>query len=428
MSEQHSSEKKWSEMKRTIYIASASLLVFGLAVLLAKPSLAQEITGEGNERMYERTYRMNLTGHDTIHFEDMGSEMEIKTTSGNELLIWQSIPVKDRSRSEAMSFGREFELELSVRNGRAEVESPGEPRGSMYEIRVPEGIHVDLGTEWGTVEVSGLGGNLEIRHGGGAIEVDDIAGFVTIVTEGGTVEVNDVAGALTIQSDGGGVSAERIGDDVTLAIGGGGIEIENVQGDVTATTAGGNVDISVVTGDVTAVTSAGNMDVEDVGGSADLSNGGGSIDVSRVEGSLTATTSGGDIDAMDVGGRIRVETLAGDVDLTDVRSSLRVISEVGDVDVEVSHADFLEEGSIEIDLGYGDIDLMLPRKTDALLIANVQESGGIEIDNEHWDVEVLRTRGQTEQGRSRRAEIQIGRGGGEISIRLLSGEITIEHQ
>ena len=170
------------------------------------------------------------------------------------------------------------------------------------------------------------------------------------------------------------------------------------------------------------------MEVADVTGSALLSNGGGSIDVNRVGGELTATTSGGDVEADDVGGAIQIETMAGDVDLSGVKAALRVISEVGDIDIEVDSADFLENDRIEIDLGYGDIDLLLPRNTDADVVANVQESGGIDISNERWAIAVLRARSRSDQAQSRRAELRIGDGGGLIQIRLLSGEITIDNE
>lgn len=409
-------------MNRAFYI------VLFAAILLAPTSAAQEISGSGDERVYEQTFRMDTAGHKTVFLEDMGGMMEISSVSGSELVIWQAIPVGDRSRREAMDWGREFELDMTVRNGRLEIEGPGVPRGTMYEIGIPEGLDLDLETDWGEIEVSDLSGNLIIQHGGGTIEVEQVSGFVTIRSDGGSIEVSDIDGAVTIQSDGGAVSVARAGNAVTIATGGGGIEVDEVEGDVSATTAGGNVDIADIRGNLRAVTSAGNMDVNDVTGNAILSNGGGSIDVYSIGGDLSATTSGGDVDADEIGGEIRVETLAGDVDLSGVRSNLRVISEVGDIDVEVDNARFLNDGRIEIDLGHGNIDLLLPRSTNANITANVQESGGIDISNEGWDVEVLRARGRSDQSMSRRAELRIGDGGGLIQIRLLSGEITIDNE
>lgn len=405
-----------------------TFLILIAAVISSWSTQAQEISGTGTDRVFERSYRMDLSGHDTIHFKDMGSEMELSVTEGTELVIFQEIPVGDRSRSEAMDFGLEFGLELSVNADRAEVESDGEPRGTSYEILIPEGIHVDFGTEWGTIEASGLTNDLTIRHGGGEIELDNIGGDVSIRSEVGVIEVTDVGGHVEVQSDGGAVSIARVGESVTIATGGGGLEVEDVEGDVSAITAGGNVDISVIGGSVRAVTSAGNMEVSEVAGDATLTNGGGSIDADEIGGDLAATTTGGDIDADGVKGEIRVETLAGDVDVSGARNSLRILSEVGDIDIEIEDADFLTDGRIEVDLGYGDIDLLLPRNTDADVVANVQESGGIDISNEGWDVEVLRARGRNDHIQSRRAELRIGDGGGMIQIRLLSGEITIDNE
>lgn len=401
-----------------------------LAILLGSTwsAGAQEVTEDKDGRMYEKVYRLDLSGVETLHFEDMGGTMEFSRSATDQLVIKQEIPAGNRSRSEAIDWGLEFDLKTSVSGARALVEGNEHPRSAMYEIRIPVGINVDLETDWGTIEAAGLEGNLTIRHGGGTIEVEHLDGSLAIRSDGGAIDIEDVTGTVTVNSDGGAVDVSRVGRSVTVATGGGGIDVDDIEGNVSATTAGGNVDISHVRGNLRAVTSAGNLDVMDIEGDVVLSNGGGSIDVSGVGGTMTATTSGGDIEADDIRGTIRVETLAGDVELSNVRNSLRVISEVGDVEIEVTNAAFLSDGSIEVDLGHGDIELVLPRTTNARLVATVQESGGIDISNQGWDVEVIRTRGQTDGNASRRAEIRIGRGGGDIQIRLQSGEITVDNE
>jgi len=410
-------------MKRIFCIALLATLLCG-----ARSAGAQELTEDEDGRMYEQVFRLDLSGVKTLVLEDMGGEIELSRAEGNQLVIWQAIPVGDRNRTDAMEWGREFELDTSVSGSRARVEGAGVPRGTMYEIQIPRDLDVELESDWGSIEASSLRGDLEIQHGGGTIEIEDLEGALVIRSDGGAMDIEDVTGSVTINSDGGGVEVARVENTVTIATGGGAIEVDDVSGDVSATTAGGNVDISNVRGDLRAVTSAGTLDVSDIDGDVVLSNGGGSIDVLNVGGMLTATTSGGDIEAEDIRGVIRVETLAGDVELTNVRNSLRVISEVGDIEIDVADAGFLNDGNIEIDLGYGDIEMILPRTTDARLVANVQESGGIDISNQGWEVEVIRTRGQTDGNTSRRAEIKIGRGGGDIQIRLLSGEITVDNE
>lgn len=410
-------------MKRLFSIGLLAFLLAG-----AGSVSAQNVTEDESGWMYEREYRLDLSDIETLYFEEMGGSMEFSRSESDQLVIEQVIPVGNRSRSEAMDWGLEFELETSVSGTSALVEGKEHPRSAMYEIRIPAGVDVDLETDWGSIEASDLNGNLTIRHGGGTIEIDRLEGALVIRSDGGAVEIEDVTGSVTINSDGGAVDLARVRNSVTIATGGGGIDVVDVSGNVSATTAGGNVDVNNVGGNLRAVTSAGNLDVADIEGDVILSNGGGSIEVFGVGGMLTATTSGGDIEAGNVLGIIRVETLAGDVELANVSSSLRVISEVGDVEIDVSDAGFLGKGSIEIDLGYGDIDLVLPRNTDARLVTNVQESGGIDISKDGWDVEVIRTRGQTDGNTFRRAEIRIGRGGGDIQIRLLSGEITVDNE
>ena len=100
--------------------------------------------------------------------------------------------------------------------------------------------------------------------------------------------------------------------------------------------------------------------------------------------------------------------------------------EVGDVELDVENASFLVTGMIEIDVGHGDVELWLPRDTHANLVANAQEGGAIDVDSDELDVTVLRSWSESRDRNSRRAELQIGRGGGDIRITMLSGEISIE--
>lgn len=388
---------------------------------------AQEVSRTDDGWEYEHEYTWDMDDVRTLILEDLGGRLELTSTSGRRLEISQTIPFGDVGRTEAMNRGREMVLESSQSGSRRAVAGVGVPRGTRLEIRIPMNVDVELDVDWGAIEVSGLSGNLVIRQGGGTIEVENQQGDVAIRSDGGVIVLEEIAGSVAINSDGGGVEVSQVGASVSITTGGGNIDLEMVSGDAAVTTAGGNVDIFGIQGDLTAVTSAGNLDVMNVEGDATLSSGGGSIEAADVDGSLTATTSGGDVEAEMIGGPIRIETLAGDVELSGVRNSVRVISEVGDIELEVEDARFLEDSGIEIDLGHGDIELVLPRSTHAMLIANVQESGGIDISNEDWEVEVVRTRGQDRDQRSRRAEVRIGKGGGEIQIRLLSGEITVDH-
>lgn len=409
----------------------APLLWIGLMMLLLGqplPAIAQEVNQTGNGWEYEHVYSWDMDDVRLLILENLGGHLELSATSGNALEITQTIPFGDIGRTEAMSRGSGMALESSRSGSRRAVAAVGVPRGTRLQIRIPMHVDVELDADWGAIEASGLFGNLDLRQGGGTIEIENHEGNVDIRSDGGVIALEDIVGSVSISSDGGGVEVARVRDSVSITTGGGNIDLELVSGDASVTTAGGNVDVFGIRGNLSAVTSAGTIEVMNVEGDASLSSGGGSIEAADIDGSLTANTSGGDVEAEMVGGPIRIETLAGDVELSGVRNTVRVIAEVGDIELEVADARFLERSGIEIDLGHGDIELVLPRDTNAMLIANVQESGGIDISNEDWDVEVVRTRGQARDQRSRRAEVRIGKGGGEIQIRLLSGEITVDHE
>ena len=407
---------------------SAQRIVFAVLLLLGSGSASgQQIRDTDEGRVFEQAWEVRVQGETRVALEDLAGNINVTRSADQSLRVRLQIDVDGRSRQEALAWGAAFEPSIRNHDDTIWVEGESVPRNTSYFISIPDGMSATLESRGGTIDIRDLGGPLEIDQSGGVITVEGLNGALSIESDGGDVDLESIEGSVSLVLDGGQVAVSGVDGELSITTGGGGVDAYDIRGDASIITAGGNVELSGVTGDATVVTSAGRIEVDDIGGKADLSTGGGDIEVSGVGGTLSASSSGGDVEVDDVRGSIRIEGLAGDVELTGVRSSVRVLTEVGDIEIEVVDASFLKNGMIEIDLGHGDIDLLLPLDTHADVIANVQESGSIDVDGSGWDVELLRDWSRSRERAAKRAELRIGKGGGEIQITLLGGEIVIDH-
>jgi hypothetical protein len=128
-----------------------------------------------------------------------------------------------------------------------ETDGGGET-GADYSVVVPSGGGVEVESERGDVEVSGLDGEVTVRAESGDVTVRDVAGDVSVEAESGDVVV-------------GGVRTDT--GNVELAVGSGDVSLEDlIAGTLEATVETGDVTlsgrfsgdgrVSVGTGDVTA--------------------------------------------------------------------------------------------------------------------------------------------------------------------------------
>lgn len=411
-------------MIRSLTFAAATILCLTMVI----PAAAQTVERHEEGWLFENSFDFPIEAVGDLAFEDFGGHITVTSDNLPSVRIHQSIPLVRGLEAEALAYGKEFAPVLRKQGDSVVIEGSGVPRGSSYEIIIPSSMGFTLESDGGVTQVFSIGGSVDINSSGGSIELEDIEGDVYLRSDGGYISANGVGGSFSVTSGGGNIDVASVDGDLVVSSGGGSLDVSDIEGEVDLLTAGGNIGVMGVKTDVSAVTSGGNIELSDVGGNADLTSGGGDIEVENVRGDLDATTSGGDIEVDNVEGSMRLETLAGDIEITGVQGNVRVISEVGNVEIEVADAHFLESGRMSVNLQHGDIWLLLPADTNANVIANVQEEGTIEIDQEGWEVEVLGQRSPSSGRGTRRAEIQIGKGGGPIELTLQGGEVIIENR
>ncbi len=389
---------------------------------------AQDLSGEPGDWRWEREYSIEVTTQGTVSFEEFNGSAGISGSDSRFIVIREIIPIQSEAREEAREVGEGFALDILSDSDYIMIESPGTVNGTRYEILVPSGITVHFESNGGAIAAIDLDAYLNIDTGGGAVKIQDVAGPIDVRSDGGNVNVAYSSGDVTISTSGGQITVSNIEGEVSATTGGGQVVVRNVEDGVDIVTAGGNVEVGDVEGDVSVLTAAGNIDVDHVGGRVTVSSGGGDIDLIAISGAIRASTNGGDIEGRQLKSEMRLETLAGDIDLEEIRSEVRAITEVGNVDVTVINTSFLSKGSLIIDVGHGEIDIRLPQNVRADILATVGQSGTIEVARSGWDVEVLRQRPNIRRNEVRRLELEIGGGGGEISLSLQAGDIYVRNR
>jgi DUF4097 and DUF4098 domain-containing protein YvlB len=143
----------------------------------------------------------------------------------------------------------EVPVDISREDSKIVVETEGgEDTGADYTLRVPTGGSVEVESEVGDVEVSGISGNVKVGAEAGDVMVRDVGGDVKVEAPQGDVtvgEVNTDTGGADLEVGSGDVSLE----DLIL----GTLEASVEAGDVTLSgrfSGGGRV--SVQTGDIIA--------------------------------------------------------------------------------------------------------------------------------------------------------------------------------
>jgi len=419
-----------SRVMRTVnkIVMASAVLLLASGVLVSSVT-AQTLEGENGDWTWKKDYSFDVDGRDSVVFEDFYGHVELVAGRGSSIVIQQVVQARGETRREALDYGNEFELEVRYSSSYLTIEGESGSRSTMFVIQVPSGLNVSYDSDSGDLFVAGMDSELNIKMDGGDVEIVDVGGPVDVRSDGGDIDVDGVKSDVSLTSDGGELTVLGVDGDLIIATGGGEIEIETVKGKVEVVSAGGSVEVSDVDGDVFVNTSAGGVEVDHVKGEVTVLTGGGDIELWSIRGSVNATTIGGDIEGDEIYSEMKLETMAGDIELEGVRSSVRAVAEVGAVEIEVIDASFLASGSLYVELGDGEIGLILPTDTEATIVAHVLQSGSIEIDETGWSFREVRRRGSSRRDEDRRAILEVGGGGtGEIELSVRKGEIIIENR
>jgi hypothetical protein len=199
----------------------ALTLLSALGAALPAEATAQRRTTDRNDRT-EYAVRLDTT----FAFGARGSA-ELTLRAGDIIVrAWSEPRVRIRAMSERSlirldaSGGNFFALGLRDARG-------GDTR---FEVTVPVGTRLRVGSQSGDISITGTKGEIEARTNNGDIDIEDAAGRV------------EIAGVLS-----GDVAVRRVAGDLRIGTVSGDVDLDDITGDVEVETVSGDVDLRRVT-------------------------------------------------------------------------------------------------------------------------------------------------------------------------------------
>lgn len=418
---------------KTPKIFSMTILSVACVLLFAQTSRAQELRREnrGYATDIKKTYNAGATG--TLEMREIIGDVTVKAGTGAAVEISETVYMEVFTEEEAKRVLAACVESYAQTGNRITVDGRTRPRRSVdsrFNITVPAGFTLDIGTSGGDISIDRVQGNTSLRTSGGDIELLSTGGTVNAKTSGGNVIVRDAEGTVNVKTSGGDLELERIKGLLDATTSGGNITLRSADKEVTLRTSGGNIEIFEVAGNVVASTSGGDVQVENTSGNVEVATSGGDMILRDIKGTLEASTSGGDIRAERLHAASKLKTSGGDVIVRGLMASLEAATSGGNIEAELTLVDFKKPHALNLSSSGGDLELTIPEKLPAKIFAEIyleskwnwRERYDISSD---FPLKIERGQGERRSAEYIRGEGDLNGGGDLITLKTSAGNITI---
>ncbi len=311
-----------------------------------------DILGESFE--FSRTIQSDAEQGRSIEIHNVYGSVEVEPGDDDAIVVEVTLRVRATDREEAGRLEPEIEFTIEQRDGIYVIDSNRNDLNdsrrrrfrSSLRVQVPRQSQVEVDNRYGSVLITGLTGNQQVRNKFGGTTVRDIDGDV------------------------------RSEDGYGAFVG------ENVSGDVTVTNEFASVDM------------------ESVGGNASVDTKFGAVHLTDIDGDMTVENRFSEVTGDNIGGRVRIDGNNNSVDLEDVGAvgiettyqNVVVLNPAGAVEIGNRHGDvrvlFSEppRGDITVNGEYTDVWIELPGASNFLLDVRTRRGS---IDSEFEGMETI---------------------------------------
>jgi DUF4097 and DUF4098 domain-containing protein YvlB len=222
------------------------------------------------------------------------------------------VSVRARTDAEARQVMQKYMVTATILGDTLIISAPGGPVISTVNIKTPRLEFAEVKTSDGTVETTGVDGNVALETGAGELRIDRIRGDCKLNTGGGDVHVGVIGGGLRCTSQAGKITVGTVKGDAVMKTLGGDISAVEIKGPTTAETGAGGIHIIRCGAGVNASTVGGPIVVEHAGGIVTARNLAGPVNVGAATGVQCESGSGG-VRVTNVTGPMRVQTSLGNI-------------------------------------------------------------------------------------------------------------------
>jgi DUF4097 and DUF4098 domain-containing protein YvlB len=391
----------------------------------------QEIRKEGRDFVSTIEKTFNVSSGGRLVMRNVQGDVTVNSWRNNSVQIKEEIRMDVITRDEAEKILERSESSYSQNGNTIRIDSRRNRRYEQHRfyISVPQKFNLEINTSGGDITVDNLDGELDLNTSGGDIELSRIKGKIDFKTSGGDLDLRNIDAPMRGRTSGGDIDLADIKGVANVRTSGGSIRLTRAADEVIVSTSGGDIDIEDVAGDVEATTSGGSIEAIACKGKVRLRTSGGDLRLKDMAGPVSASTSGGDIDGSGFDGELEVRTSGGDIQLRAVRAAIEASTSGGNVEVEIAVTDFTKPHGVNLSTSAGDIEVFLPEKLPAKIIAEIR-LGKRGWRYERYDIysDFPISRQKLEEGRREiiRGEGEINGGGDEVRLVTSSGNIYIK--
>jgi hypothetical protein len=114
-----------------------------------------------------------------------------------------------------------------------------------FTVYVPKEMSCNLHTSGGSISLSGVKGEQELKTSGGSLSLNTIIGNVEAGTSGGSINIERYSGRLDAHTSGGSIHLTDAKGELNVHTSGGSIHLDNINGSVEASTSGGGIHANI---------------------------------------------------------------------------------------------------------------------------------------------------------------------------------------
>lgn len=235
-------------MKPISIYAIALLFVFSIAFSAQAGSL---MPLDNEDPYLTKTFTINTPGK--VMVRTSGGSITVAGHNRNDVEV--KMYVKKNGSSSWFSSDDDIEealeeYNISIRQDGNTVYAEAERRGRSwgnnnlsisFVVEVPHDISADLNTSGGSINLSKVEGEHNVKTSGGSLNFDEITGYTEAHTSGGSINISQYDGVMKGNTSGGSIRANNSKGELKLHTSGGSIVLEDVSGSIDAHTSGGSI-------------------------------------------------------------------------------------------------------------------------------------------------------------------------------------------
>lgn len=318
-------------MKTKFYLSTLLVLV-----VIARGQTIN-ITHDGRRFKGEIIKTFTVSGGGALDMKVSGGDITVTGEERNSVEITEAFRINTYTESDAREILQTEQTRYLQRGNTIIIQtSPQRSRrySSDFNVKIPHEFDLQIFTSGGDIDVSKVGGKVNLNTSGGDIEMFGLKGQITARTSGGDVCLTRSAGNVTLSTSGGDLAIRELVGDLNATTSGGDIDLKDVQANGQVSTSGGDINLLGVKAKAfKAVTSGGDIGADKIDADLFLRTSGGDLVIGEIKNNLEAHTSGGDVDIRKVEKNLKASTSGGDIRVGVVKGYCELRTSGGDIEV-----------------------------------------------------------------------------------------------